>query len=73
MKNLFVPSDLSGIIAFSKIDYSTTFIQCELSQYPNLVNRKREIDFSVLRGLSESNVNLRVILDELLIKKLIQF
>jgi hypothetical protein len=41
---LLTPTDLSGIIIFNHHDYSTTFIQVDLSQYPQILTVENQLN-----------------------------
>ena len=53
---VFVPPDLSGIVAFNQCDYSTIFIQIDLSQYPQVANSSGTLNCDFFTSASGSDL-----------------
>ncbi len=67
---VFVPPDLSGIIAFDKSDYSTVFIQSDLRQYPLIVSSKGSLNCDFFSSVPEADTLINDLRLELMNKNI---
>jgi hypothetical protein len=67
---VYVPKDLSGIVAFNKDDYSTLFIRSDLRDYPHIATPSSSLNCDVFNSVQESDVLLHDLKRELIDKKI---
>ena len=67
---VFVPPDLSGLIAFDKCDYSTIFIQSDLRQYPQIVSSSGSLNCDFFGSVQESETLMHDLKRELVDKRI---
>lgn len=68
--SIFAPPDLSGVVVFDKYDYSTIFIQTDLSQYPQIVNSSGSLNLNLFNSLGDSDPTISSFRGELMNKKI---
>lgn len=69
--SFFVPSDESGIVFFSNLDYSTTFLEIDKQEYPEIFYEEGKVYIDAFLEACTSIETLRTVRLELLSKNLI--